>query len=453
MYKFILAFRYLIKRKISYFAVAAVALCVFVVFVVITVLTGLSEGFKTKVYNSTGDCVVHTKSLVGFGYYEEFLEILRRQPYIEAASPVVRNYALIGVGRVAGRTAYGEYTKEIAGIEPVSYAEVTGFDKWLQYNKDSLDKAFVPAYDPNLPGCVPGIDFLFSRDEKGDYHPPSEPSAIALEINCVPLNAKGAMSKAGAGEFSTKTFYCSDYFHAGYSLDWRFIFLPFDDVQMLCGMATGHKRITHIHIKFTPTVSINAGTDKVARLWSDFAEQKKDAPYANLLENVKVQSWKNFSKTVVAIVETQQTMMIVCFGMIGVITIFIVLVVFYMIVSHKIKDIGILKSVGAGSFSIMSLFLYFASLIGIIGSGIGAFVGWRFLVHINAFEDWLFENFEFQLWDRRISSIGDIPNAVDLKVLAIIIVCAIAVCMLGALLPSRRAGRMKCVDTLQVSGL
>lgn len=453
MYKFILAFRYLVRRRISYFAVAAVALCVFVVFVVITVMTGLANDFKTKVYRSVGDCVVYTKSLVGFGYYQEFLEILRQQPYIEAASPVIKNYALVGIGRVAGRSAYGEYTKEIAGIEPVSYAKVTAFGEWLQYNKDKVSKAFEPAYDLNLPGCIPGIDFLFGRDEKGDYHLPDEPTAVALEINCVPLNAKGALSKAGAGEFSTKTFYCSDYSHTGYSLDWRFIFLPFDDVQMLCGMATGHKRITHIHIKFTSAVSIYVGVNKVERLWAEFVELKKDAPHANLLENVKVQGWNSFSRTIVALVETQQTMMIVCFAMIGVITVFIVLVVFYMIVSHKIKDIGILKSVGTDSFSIVSIFLYFASLIGVVGSAVGAFIGWLFLIRINAFEDWLFEKFEFQLWDRRISSIGDIPSAIDLKVLAIIIICAIAACMLGALLPSCKASRMKCVDTLQVSGL
>ena len=45
MYKIILAIRYLVKRRISYFSVAAVALCVFVVLVVITVLSGLSASF------------------------------------------------------------------------------------------------------------------------------------------------------------------------------------------------------------------------------------------------------------------------------------------------------------------------------------------------------------------------------------------------------------------------
>ena len=68
MYKLKLALRYLIKRKISYFAVIAVALCVFIVFIVITVLTGITADFKGKVHRTASDCVVYTRSLVGFGY-------------------------------------------------------------------------------------------------------------------------------------------------------------------------------------------------------------------------------------------------------------------------------------------------------------------------------------------------------------------------------------------------
>ena len=41
MYKVILSFRYLFKRRISYLAFLAVALCVFIVVVVMTVMTGL----------------------------------------------------------------------------------------------------------------------------------------------------------------------------------------------------------------------------------------------------------------------------------------------------------------------------------------------------------------------------------------------------------------------------
>ncbi|MBN1796683.1 MAG: FtsX-like permease family protein [Sedimentisphaerales bacterium] len=453
MYKFKLALRYLIKRKISYFAVIAVALCVFIVFVVITVLTGITADFKGKIHDTTGDCVVYTKSLVGFGHYDEFIRILRRQDFIEEATPVVKNYAMVSIAESGGLGSYGDYTKEIAGIEPVSLAKVTGFGDWIEYNKGQPSKVFTPSYDVNLPGCVPGIGFLFEKDEEGNYHTPAKPPRAAYEVACIPLNAKGAPAKAGAGELSSKTFYYSDHFSAGYSLDWRLFFLPLEDVQLLCGMGTGHKRITHIHIKFTKGTALNSGTEKVKKLWSDFVDTKKDAPYANLLKKVQVQDWKNFSKMIVALVETQQILTIVCFGMIGVITVFIVLVVFYMIVSHKSKDIGILKSVGASGINILGLFLNFALLIGIVGSAIGSVSGWIFLLRINEIEDWMFNKFQFQIWDRRISSIGDIPNAIDLKVLSIIIACAIAACLVGALLPSWRASRMKCVDTLAVTQL
>jgi lipoprotein-releasing system permease protein len=449
LYKFTLSIRYLIRRPISYFAVAAVALCVFVVFVVITVLNGLSRDFKQKIYLSVGDCVVYTKSLVGFGYYDEFLEILRRQPYIEAATPVVRNYGLVSVSETGGLDIYGQSVREIAGVEPASLSRVTGFGKWIKYHSNDVADVFRPDYDVNLPGCVPGIDILFQRDQEGLYHIPDRAVRTAFEISCVPLTAKGALARAGAGELNSKTFYYSDNFEAGYSLDRRLIFLPLDDAQLLCGMATGYKRITHIHIKFKSGVALGRGTEQVRKLWKDFVVTKAGASYENLLSEVQVQSWKDFSKVIVALVETQQTMMIICFALIGIITVFIVLVVFYMIVSHKSKDIGILKSVGASGFNIMSVFLNFAFLIGLSGSAIGSLAGWPFLVYINQ----IFRFFNFRLWDPQTTSIGEIPNTIDLTVLGTIILCAIVASVLGAILPSLRASRINCVDTLQVAQL
>ncbi|MFA5785162.1 MAG: FtsX-like permease family protein [Phycisphaerae bacterium] len=449
MYKFTLSFRYLIRRPISYFAIAAVALCVFVVFVVITVLTGLSRDFKNKVYTSTGDCVVYTKSLAGFGYYDEFLELLRKENYIEAASPVVRSYALVSVAQSGSLSVNRQSVLEIAGIEPVPFSKITAFENWLVYHKDNLANVFEPPYDPNLPGCVPGIEILFEKDKQGRYHTTAQPTKTAFEISCIPLNAKGALARTGAGELNTKTFYYSDHFEVGYSLDSRLIFLPLEDAQLLCGMATGHKRITHIHIKFKDGIGLNSGTAQVQKLWNDFAASKTGLPYHDLLEQVQVQNWKDFSRVIVALVETQQTMMIVCFCLIGIITVFIVLVVFYMLVAHKSKDIGILKSLGASGINILSVFLNFALLIGLAGSAVGALAGWPFLVYIND----IFRLLHFQLWNPQLTSIGDIPNTIEPKVLAIIIISAVAASLLGALLPSWRASKIKCVDTLQVAQL
>ena len=74
-----------------------------------------------------------------------------------------------------------------------------------------------------------------------------------------------------------------------------------------------------------------------------------------------------------------------------------------------------------------------------------------FLKRINRIEDWLFEHYRWQLFDRAIYAIGDIPNRAEPGILFIIFCSAIVVCLLGALLPSWKAAKQKPVETLQVN--
>ena len=151
--------------------------------------------------------------------------------------------------------------------------------------------------------------------------------------------------------------------------------------------------------------------------------------------------------------EKEQKMMIVMFGFVGITTVFIVFVVFYMITEAKRKDIGILKSIGASNADVIELFSLFSFLVGLLGSCIGILGGSLFLLKINKIENWLFDRFHFQLWDRTIYAIGDIPNKIEPIVLLIIICSAIVACQVGALLPTWQSAASRPVDALQVSRL
>jgi lipoprotein-releasing system permease protein len=76
-----------------------------------------------------------------------------------------------------------------------------------------------------------------------------------------------------------------------------------------------------------------------------------------------------------------------------------------------------------------------------------------FLEKINGIEDWLFKHFAFQLWDRTIYAIGDIPNKIEPEVVATILVSAIVACLVGVLVPSWQAARQRPAETLQVNQL
>lgn len=433
MYKLILAIRYLLKRRIAYFAVLAVALCVFIVVVVMTVMSGLVSDFKRKNHDLVGDCVVGTKSLVGFPYYEEFMAILDEADFITGVSPVIRSYALIH------QQSSGRAGVEVIGLDPLRHSRATGFGRTLTYHSDDVTKAFEPLQDPNLPGCILGSDVLLQRDGRG------------YSVNCFPLTAKGALAQIGTDVTNTKMFYYSDNSQSGIpKVDGALVYLPFDMTQMLC-MDGAIKRASAIHIKFVPNVRLKNGCEKVASLWQNFQREKADADQGHLLDTVRVQSWKAYRRASIAPMENEQIEMTVMFCFVAVVVVFIIFVVFHMIINHKSKDIGILRSVGVSSINVIALFSGFALLVGLAGGAVGLLCGLLFLNEMNRIEDWLFKHFQWQLFDRTIYAIGDIPHQAEFKVLVIIFLSAIVVCLIGSLLPSWQAAKQRPVETLQVN--
>lgn len=451
MIQWMLAWRYFFKRPISILAVTAVALCVFIVIVVMTVMNGLVREFREKNHAFTGDCVIASDSLVGFGCYEDFLARLADEPVVAAASPVARGMGIAVIPRISEDDNIGV---ELYGIDPVLHSRVTNFDQTLHYTQD-ISKAFVTPYDADLPGCIPAVDVIpYRRLPEGGYYYWPSPVRLELVISAFPLNSKGVLARGGTDPINTKSFYYADDSHSGLvKEDAAAVYLPLEQVQLLCGMDSPFARITSIHIKFAFGVSLQSGVEKIRRMWTAYSGELAGKPGAELFEHVRVQSWQVNRRSVIAPMETEQVMMTMAFLMLGIITVFIIFVVLYMIISHKSKDIGILKSIGVSVQGILSVFLLFSVFVGLAGTLIGGLGGWVFLVKINDLENWLNEHYQWQLWDRAIYAIGDIPNQVEWRVVMMIVISALAACLIGGLVPSVQAARKRPVESLQVSQL
>ena len=451
MIKWILAWRYFFKRPISILAVVAVALCVFIVVVVMTVMNGLVGDFKEKNHDYVGDCVVESDSLVGFGYYEEFLERLKTQPEIEAASPIAKGVGVAVIPRLSKDHNIGI---EIHGIDSVLHSQATTFAETLHYTED-LSDAFLPSYNVTLDGCIPGVDVIGGRQLPGGGRFYTEtPFDLKFDITAFPLNIKGGLARSGAGLVNTKSYYYCDDSHSGIvRVDSSVVYLPLEQAQILCGMDSPFKRVSSIHIKFSDAVTPKAGIEKVRLLWQKHITQYADRPGANLFDNVRIQSWQANRRSIIAPMEKEQIMMTMSFLLLGIITVFIIFVVMYMIISHKSKDIGILKSIGLSVKEILAVFLIFSIFVGMAGSFIGSITGCVFLAKVNDIESWLYEHYQWQLWDRTMYAIEGIPNKIEPQVIAIIITSALVACLIGGLIPSFQAARKKPVDSLQVNQL
>src|SRR5690348_8621430 len=125
LYHALLTNRYLTSRVIPLIAVAAVALCVALVIVVVSVMTGFLNMVRDSGRKLMGDVVISCP-VNGIPYYDKLIERLDHLPRAIAATPVVESWGLLKMPYPDGPQKQTE-TVQIWGIEPVSFAKVTGY--------------------------------------------------------------------------------------------------------------------------------------------------------------------------------------------------------------------------------------------------------------------------------------------------------------------------------------
>ncbi len=120
-----------------------------------------------------------------------------------------------------------------------------------------------------------------------------------------------------------------------------------------------------------------------------------------------------------------------------------------MIVRLKQRDIAIMKSCGAASSSVAFIFLGFGVCVGMLGSGVGAVLGYVITKNINALEEWIRIIFGLKLWKSSVYMFSKIPNQVDWASAFSIILLAVIAAAIGTLIPAVVAARTKPVEILQ----
>jgi lipoprotein-releasing system permease protein len=164
MYKFFLCLRYLRRRRIAFFAVAAVCLCVAMVLIVFSVMDGFLRMVRNHSRGMLGDLVMENQSfLQGFYFYDEFIDELKNAPevgpYLHQITPVIYTY---GVAR------YPEWQRtmptQICGIRLAEYYEVNDFKKGLFYEK--YYPGTTTLNPQKVPGCAATDDGTFRLPEE-----------------------------------------------------------------------------------------------------------------------------------------------------------------------------------------------------------------------------------------------------------------------------------------------
>ena len=164
---------------------------------------------------------------------------------------------------------------------------------------------------------------------------------------------------------------------------------------------------------------------------------------------VTIKTWEEKQGLLLSAVEVETAILNVLLFLIITVAGFGILAIFYMIVVEKTRDIGILKSLGASSSGVMSIFVYYGVGLGIVGSTAGVLIGLLFVHYINEIEDGLSWMTGRKVFDEKIYYFFEIPTYVSPWMVFWVATGAIGIAVLASILPARRAARLHPVRALR----
>lgn len=222
--------------------------------------------------------------------------------------------------------------------------------------------------------------------------------------------------------------------------DSAFAFLPLSHLQKMRGMidpSTGAATVSAIQVKLKPEVNLNQARDRLR------------AAFPMVHYPLMVQTWRDQQAPLLSAVEMEITILNILLFMIIAVAGFGILATFFMIVVEKTKDIGILKSLGAPSGGVMSIFLAYGLSLGMVGSGAGTVIGIVFVVYINEIADVVAYLSGREVFDPSIYFFSSIPTLLSPTMVILVSGGAILIAVLSSVLPALRAARLDPVEALR----
>ena len=137
-----------------------------------------------------------------------------------------------------------------------------------------------------------------------------------------------------------------------------------------------------------------------------------------------------------------------------------------MVVMEKRKSIGILKTMGAHPYSIMTIFVLEGFFIGLIGAIVGVITGLvtainlESIIHwiertINGVMSWIFITFDLGIFypvslvPKNVYYIDSLPTQIQPEFVMIVAILAIFIATVAAILPSWYASRLHPVESIR----
>ena len=385
MVEFFIAFRHIIERKFqSIFSVLGVAIAVTVFIVSLTVSNGLKKNMINSLLTMSPHILVKNKKSKFFDNYEGTVENVKKIKGIKAVIPQMNSQSILkGNGLAKGVLA--------DGISPENV-------------KNGLNLKIVDGNNniSELNSVLVGEQLATEMNLKVG----NEISLVSAENKEIKLIVRGIF-KTGFLDY-----------------DSNLAIVPLEAMQILSDQG---RVATEIGIKVEHP-------EKVEGILNQVRNVLNSKEYGAI-------SWKTINQNLLRAVQFERFVLIAILSLLLIIASFAVSVILNMIVREKIKDIGILKSIGYTNSSIRKIFTIEGLIIGVFGMILASLLSPLVLVALKAlFKEYMKSGTYY---------LEELPLYISQKELLIIYGVTFAVVFLSTIFPAARAARLKPVEALK----
>ncbi len=163
----------------------------------------------------------------------------------------------------------------------------------------------------------------------------------------------------------------------------------------------------------------------------------------------KVFSWKSLHKELFSALEIEKKVMFLILFLIVFVAAFNLISSIIMIVKDKERGIGILRSLGVKSSEIQRIFIFIGSVVGLLGTSIGTFLGIFISINIGKIQIFLEGMFDSKLFSAEVYFFNIIPSKIDYGEVTLIFFISIILSILSTIYPSWKASKIEPANVLR----
>ena len=385
MVEFFIAVRHILERKFqSIFSILGVAIAVTVFIVSLTVSNGLGKNMITSLLTLSPHIQIKSTKGSFFDNYNDVIEKTKGIKDVKAVIPQINSQSIIKFDNFAkGVLAKGMEAENVKN--DLKLRIVKGNNNISELNSILIGEGLSKEMDLKV----------------GDVL-----SLVSAENKELKLIVKGIF-KTGFLDY-----------------DSNLVIIPLRTMQILGEQG---EVATEIGI-------ITGNPQKIEEVEAQVYEKLQN-------DNFSVISWKTINHNLLNAVQFEKFVLIAILSLLLMIASFAVSVILNMIVREKIKDIGILKSIGYTNSHIRNIFTIEGLIIGVSGMIMASILSPVILMILKKLFKIFMGNSYYYL--------EELPLYISVRELSMIYIVAFAVVFISTIYPAARAAKMKPVEALK----